>query len=125
MTSAVFYLHSHDPPVIHRDIKPENMLLSKQGDNVSILLSDFGFAKLHDYNVSQTGSAWYKVMHDSLKGTPRFMAPEFSLEEDTGLQYNAKVDVFSTGLVFAVLLLFSLENKSIHPLSGMLFAYNA
>ena len=124
ISDAISYLHNHNPPVMHRDIKPENILLTKDSNKDKILLADFGFAKFHDFNLSEIGSAMYQTTHDSLKGSPRFMAPEFSMEDEECLKYTAKVDVFSAGLLFAVLIEYGPHNKSLHPLSGRTFKIN-
>lgn len=43
--NALDYLHKQSPPVIHRDIKPANIKIKPQG---SVMLVDFGIAKLYD-----------------------------------------------------------------------------
>lgn len=40
--SALYYLHSLDPPIIYRDLKPSNIILKDDG---SIKLIDFGISK--------------------------------------------------------------------------------
>ena len=67
---------------LHRDIKSDNILVDTNG---SVKLADFGFA------VSLTEEqAWRK----SVVGTPYWMAPELI----RGLEYDAKVDVWSLGI---------------------------
>ena len=123
--SAVLHMHHHKPPIIHRDIKPANILMKKGPTGDVAMLTDFGFAKLYDLNLSQCGSVVYRNFHESVKGTPCYMAPEFYLEEESGVKYTATVDVFSLGLMFAVMLDFGPENRSMQPLSGMFeFLYN-
>ena len=87
MAEAVACLHNNNPPIIHRDIKPGNLLIKNIDGEDCAMLTDFGFAKLYDYNMSMAGSLVYQDYHASLKGTPCFMAPEFFMEDP----YSASV----------------------------------
>jgi eukaryotic-like serine/threonine-protein kinase len=58
------YLHTRQPPVIHRDIKPANIKLQPDG---SLMLVDFGIAKLADQSKTTTGARGL---------TPGFSPPE-------------------------------------------------
>ena len=44
LCAAIYFLHQHG--IAHRDLKPENMLMSSNGDNAIMKLSDFGLAKV-------------------------------------------------------------------------------
>lgn len=73
--------------VIHRDIKPEN-----------IFVNDFGNYKLGDFGIARklentTGGL-------SQKGTFNYMAPEVA----SGNEYDARVDIYSLGIVLYRLL---------------------
>lgn len=73
--------------IIHRDIKPEN-----------IFVNDFGYFKLGDFGIARklenmTGSL-------SQKGTFFYMAPEVA----NSRHYDARVDIYSLGLVLYRLL---------------------
>ena len=75
------YIHKRN--FMHRDLKPLNILLSK---NLHVRISDFGLAKEEDLSVSQSKGV----------GTLRFMAPElFEENDDDGIAYTNKVDVYS------------------------------
>ncbi|KAK2746812.1 hypothetical protein FQN57_002854 [Myotisia sp. PD_48] len=73
------YLHSRK--VVHRDLKPENILVETRKP-LQIKLADFGFAKDNSELVT-------------LAGSPKYAAPEISLEE----RYTSSVDIWSLGVV--------------------------
>ena len=118
LADAVSCLHRHTPPIIHRDIKPGNVLVKSINGEDCVMLTDFGYAKLYDYSLSMPGSLVYRDYHESLKGTPSFMAPEFFMEDPSGLKYTATVDIFSLGLMFSIILEYSQGNKNLYPMSG-------
>lgn len=62
--------HSHPQQIIHRDIKPENIVITDNGDKLSVKVLDFGIATVlnaTDPNLSNTKGAI---------GTVRYMSPE-------------------------------------------------
>jgi len=78
--------------MVHRDIKPENILMdSVEQDNYSIKLTDFGFAK-----IASEKENTFKIP----LGTASYKAPEIV----RGEEYDAKVDVWSAGIVVYILL---------------------
>lgn len=68
---------------IHRDIKSDNTLVTRSGE---VKIADFGFA-------AQLTSSESK--RNTVIGTPFWMAPEVC----RGMDYDAKVDVWSTGVL--------------------------
>ncbi|KAI7900090.1 kinase-like domain-containing protein [Cokeromyces recurvatus] len=68
---------------IHRDIRSDNILLNLRGE---IKLADFG----HCAQLSKS-----QPERNSIVGTPYWMAPEVI----KGLNYNAKIDIWSLGVV--------------------------
>lgn len=80
----------HDSYVSHRDIKPDNILLSDDGPDAVLKISDFGLSKF--------------ISVDSMKtvcGTQLYVAPEILIQGGT---YTNKVDIWSMGcLLFAML----------------------
>lgn len=79
----------HKRKICHRDLKPENLLLKESGDDCSILVADFGFAKY--------------VPEEGLKtrcGTPAFVAPEILV----GNPYNQLADMWSVGCLLYMLI---------------------
>jgi len=74
------FMHRHHR--LHRDIKSDNILVDHQGN---VKLADFGFA---------VGLTEEENKRKSVVGTPYWMAPELI----RGLEYDAKVDVWSMGI---------------------------
>ncbi|MBQ8799311.1 MAG: leucine-rich repeat protein [Lachnospiraceae bacterium] len=79
--------------IIHRDIKPEN-----------IFVNDFGFYKLGDFGIARKMENMTSGL--SQKGTYNYMAPEVY----NGSPYDARVDLYSLGIV-----LYRLLNKNRLP----------
>jgi len=86
--ATLAYLHGRD--VCHRDLKPENLLLKSATDDTDIAVADFGFA----CHVSQLGPRYETC------GSPLYLAPEML----RGRPYDARVDVWSAGVIVYVLL---------------------
>ncbi|KAI1191260.1 kinase-like domain-containing protein, partial [Nemania serpens] len=83
IVEAVSYLHDHN--VAHRDLKPENVFFVTGPTLMTrVIVGDFGFAK-----VTTSGRM------ASVIGTQRFMAPEVY----RGESYDAKVDIWSIGMI--------------------------
>jgi len=88
-------LHNSDGEpmkVIHRDVTPSNVLLTSTG---SLKLLDFGIAKYESSEV--------QTRHRTIKGKPAYVAPE-AIE---GHSFDARVDLFSVGVVLHELLTLS------------------
>ncbi|CAO2204317.1 unnamed protein product [Urochloa humidicola] len=75
--------------VIHCDVKPENILLTRDFD---AKIADFGLAKLSKRGGAAGGDSM-ELSH--MRGTAGYMAPEWALN----VPVNAKVDVYSFGIV--------------------------
>src|SRR5262245_1333042 len=73
----------HAAGLVHRDVTPENVMLTRSGRGV---VMDFGIAR------AVTAAAG-----GTIAGTPAYMAPEQAL----GREIDARVDVFSAGVVLA------------------------
>jgi len=73
------YLYNNN--IIHRDLKPQNILVTYEK---ILKISDFGFAKYHTENLSQT-----------ICGSPLYMAPEIL----TYKKYTDSADLWSVGVI--------------------------
>ncbi|WP_298523250.1 Hsp70 family protein [uncultured Methanobrevibacter sp.] len=83
-------LHSANPPIIHRDLKPNNVLLKFNAcGDISIKISDFGFAKEVTTSISDIDVA----------GTRPYMAPELFNKS-----ISPKTDSYAVGVIFYQLL---------------------
>lgn len=85
IVSAVWYLHSQQPPIVHRDLKPSNILLRQTEQGVCAKICDFGLA------------SWcppHKATFDIQQGTFMYKSPEY--HRYTG----PEIDVYSLGLIF-------------------------
>ncbi|XP_038976305.1 leucine-rich repeat receptor-like serine/threonine/tyrosine-protein kinase SOBIR1 [Phoenix dactylifera] len=92
IAAGLEYLHiHHKPQIIHRDLKPGNILLD---DDMEARIADFGLAKeMPDANTHITTS--------NLAGTVGYIAPEYHQT----LKFTAKCDIFSFGVILAVLVI--------------------
>jgi eukaryotic-like serine/threonine-protein kinase len=88
LCDALSHLHSRTSPVIHRDIKPANVKLTPDG---TIVLVDFGLAKVFDQHQTTTGARGL---------TPGFSPPE----QYGGSRTDARTDQYSLAATIYALL---------------------
>ncbi|KAF8544311.1 kinase-like domain-containing protein [Trichophaea hybrida] len=86
---AVSYLHDNN--IVHRDLKPENLLYLTPDVDSSLVLADFGIAKMLDSGES---------MLNTMAGSFGYAAPEVMLKKGHG----KAVDMWSLGVITYTLL---------------------
>ncbi|MFY7928460.1 MAG: serine/threonine protein kinase, partial [Oligoflexus sp.] len=74
----------HKLQIVHRDIKPENIMMLDSGH---VKLMDFGIAKVHRANATQTGT---------FMGSPSYMSPE----QIRGSDVDVRADIYSLAVLF-------------------------
>ncbi|RWW70690.1 hypothetical protein BHE74_00021626 [Ensete ventricosum] len=90
IASGLEYLHiDHKPQIIHRDLKPANILLD---DGMEARIADFGLAK-------EMPDAHTHITASKVAGTLGYISPEYGQT----LRFTAKCDIYSFGVILAVL----------------------
>jgi len=86
--------HAHDVGIIHRDVKPSNIMLCKTEigtANSTVKIVDFGIAKLHSEESTQSLTRTGEIF-----GSPLYMSPEQCL----GQPVDHRSDIYAFGCVF-------------------------
>lgn len=86
--------HAHELEIAHRDLKPANVFLVGERDSKpDVRILDFGLAKFLSHDEADAEGTLTRK--GRVVGTPAYMAPE----QITGIAVDARVDVYSTGIV--------------------------
>ncbi|MEM6471199.1 MAG: protein kinase [Planctomycetota bacterium] len=86
--------YSHRQGVIHRDLKPANILLEQDG---TPKVSDFGLAKLFDFETEEGNADSQVTQTGAILGTPAYMAPEqINGKRD---EVGVAADIYALGVV--------------------------
>ena len=117
IANGINVLHTHSPPIIHRDVKPQNILYVRDAatNKVVIKIADFGISSsaAEQRRRSISAPVSKKISRvpstDTLNpmGTRPYMAPEcFAAFDNIGWKdgkflFDASVDIFALGLVYA------------------------
>ncbi len=96
----------HRCGVVHRDLKPSNLLLRRQGDLSSLVLTDFGVAHMGQDQAGEGGAPG---------GSLIYMAPEQRRGEEVG---NA-ADLYPCGIILMEMLLGEPPLEAAQALSGV------
>ena len=107
---AIEFMHNRNPQIVHRDIKPANVLMKSVGKEYTVKISDFGMGKILEGVQSL----------ETFGGTMPFMAPEFFEHLEAKTKYHPAVDIFSLGLLFQTILLYTGDDASMLPRTGIL-----
>ena len=90
--------HAHAAGVIHRDLKPENIFLTRDHEGNELpKIVDFGIAKMLHRGESEREEESLAPLTrlGVVFGTPKYMSPE----QATGMEVDARTDLYALGLV--------------------------
>ncbi|OXA41292.1 Eukaryotic translation initiation factor 2-alpha kinase [Folsomia candida] len=105
VASGLHFVHSRK--IVHRDLKPDNIYLNQDSVSSGIIvkIGDFGLAKVGkesqsinqavDGNTHAFLSGKFSASQSGL-GTEIYMSPE----QHSGLQFDAKTDIYALGIIF-------------------------
>lgn len=80
---------AHRRGIVHRDLKPQNVMLVPEGHSRRVKVLDFGIAKILETSASESTTKGRVI------GSIQYMAPE----QITGVDVDARADVFAAGTI--------------------------
>ncbi len=83
---------AHQNGIIHRDLKPENILITKNGEETTVKILDFGLAKIKFLDAADSKSL---TAPGTIVGTLSYMSPE----QLVGGEIDERTDIFSLGVM--------------------------
>lgn len=104
--------YAHGKGILHRDVKPSNILIGEGNEPV---LTDFGIAKILDYDEGQTLTGTGVGV-----GTPEYMAPE----QGMGKPVDGRADQYALGVILYELLTGTKPYSADTPLAILLKQVN-
>ncbi|MFK7999945.1 MAG: serine/threonine-protein kinase [Polyangiales bacterium] len=88
---------AHNAGVVHRDLKPSNVFLRETIEGASVVLLDFGIAKIGSSSSSNASSSSTNLTRTgTMMGTPSFAAPE---QLQSAKHVDARADIYSAGVL--------------------------
>jgi formylglycine-generating enzyme required for sulfatase activity len=91
LADALDHLHQQSPPLTHRDVKPSNVLVEGEGEDLWVVLTDFGLVRSLEASTKLTQSS-------TILGTPTYLPPEQAQPERWG-EITPLADVYALGVV--------------------------
>ncbi|XP_062511629.1 MAP kinase-activated protein kinase 5-like [Corticium candelabrum] len=97
--------HCHSLNVAHRDLKPENLLLkSASEDDVTVKLSDFGFAKMDQGDLTTPQFTPYYVSPQVLQAQQAQRMQRRTGGSGSPVTYDKSCDMWSVGVIIYIML---------------------